>query len=169
MKSKYLVCTLLTPSFVALDQFTKVCVLSRLQWGDSWPAASSFFAISHVHNEGAVFGLLHSEPGIVRAPLFVITPLLAIWITGTVLRRLEDAQHVVAGAIALVFAGAIGNLIDRVRLGYVVDFLDFHIGRYHWPAFNVADICLAVGILILLVSSGFPWWNMTPRGNNERL
>ena len=113
-----------------------------------WP----FFNIVMVWNQGVSFGLLknHSEYGPLLLVLlsFVITVFFAVWLFRT-------RSHAQSLGIALVIAGAVGNVIDRLRFGAVIDFLDFHIAGYHWPAFNVADSCIVGGVFLLIIYALF--------------
>ncbi|MFM8314551.1 MAG: signal peptidase II, partial [Deltaproteobacteria bacterium] len=95
-------------------------------------------------------------PAYFRDPFFILVPVLALVIITAVLAKLKSNQKLTGVALSLVMGGAIGNLIDRVRFGYVVDFLDFHWKEiYHWPAFNVADSCIVVGVAYLFIQSFF--------------
>lgn len=152
VKMKYLVLFGLTAVTVLLDQLTKGMVLARFRLGESVSVVSRVFDLTYVRNPGAAFGMLaHAEPSF-RVPFFMIVPLIALVAIGYVFRKLPDRDLKLATALSLVVGGAIGNLLDRLLRGYVVDFLDFHWdGRYHFPAFNVADsaICTGVGLLML--------------------
>lgn len=152
IKAKYLVLFGLTTATVLLDQLTKRLVLARFRLGESMPVISRIFDLTYVRNPGAAFGMLaHAEPSF-RVPFFVIVPLIALVAIGYVFRKLPPRDLPLATALSLVVGGAIGNLLDRLMRGYVVDFLDFHWDiQYHFPAFNVADsaICIGVGLLIL--------------------
>lgn len=149
---KYLVLFGLTALTVLLDQLTKAAVLARFRLGESMPVVSGVFDLTYVRNPGAAFGMLaHAEPSF-RIPFFVIVPLVALVAIGYVFRRLPAGDLKLATALSLVVGGALGNLLDRLGRGYVVDFLDFHWNAsYHFPAFNIADsaICTGVGLLLL--------------------
>jgi signal peptidase II len=113
---------------------------------------SNFFNLTYVQNKGAAFGLLAQADPSFRIPFFVIIPFIALGSIAYVFRKLPALDVKLAGALSLIISGALGNLIDRVRLGYVVDFLDFHWKwLYHFPSFNVADsaICIGVGLVML--------------------
>lgn len=146
---------LLAVSVVSLvvDQWTKYLVISRFQWGESYPLISGLFSLTYVRNKGAAFGLFHRAPEAFRDPFFIIVPVVALVIIFLLFVRLTDKQRWTALALSLILGGAIGNLIDRVRFGYVVDFLDVYWRDYHWPAFNVADSCIVVGVGIMLIQS----------------
>lgn len=141
---------------IIFDQWTKQLILDRFKWGESVSIIESFFAFTYVRNMGAAFGVLHNAPAYFREPFFILVPILAMVIITAVLAKLKPSQKLTAVALSLIMGGAIGNLIDRVRFGYVVDFLDVHWKEvYHWPAFNVADSCIVVGVCYLFIQSFF--------------
>lgn len=126
----------------------------HFEYGESVAMIRDFFSLTYVRNTGAAFGFLaDAHPGF-RVPFFLIVPIIATVVLGFLYKELPKEAKWRALALGLVTGGAIGNLIDRVRLGYVVDFLDFHYKTaYYFPAFNVADSAICVGVGILLVST----------------
>ena len=117
-------------------------------------AVNSFFNLVLAHNAGAAFSFLANEPGWQRWFFAVIAFVAAIVISVLLVRHARQAgQRWFCAALALILGGAVGNLIDRVLYGYVVDFLDFHIAGWHWPAFNVADSAISVGAVLLIIDS----------------
>lgn len=127
-------------------------MLNHFEYGESVVMIRDFFSLTYVRNTGAAFGFLATANPSFRVPFFLIVPIIAMVVLGFLYRDLPQNAKWRATALGLVSGGAIGNLIDRVRLGYVVDFLDFHFKTdYYFPAFNVADsaICIGVGILLL--------------------
>lgn len=138
---------------LALDQITKALVLAWLPLGAQVPLIPEFFNLVHVHNKGVAFGLLSNlPPGFARL-FFVATTGLVVAVLGYLWWRLPDDRWPAALGYSLILTGALGNLVDRVRLGEVVDFLDLYWGRYHWPAFNVADslVCVGAGVLVWVI------------------
>ena len=130
------------------DQFTKVLIMGYYQLGDS-TQVTPFFNIVRVHNSGAAFSFLASAGGWQRWFFTAIglgAALLMVW-----LLKKHAAQKLFAFAIASILGGAVGNVIDRVLYGYVVDFLDFHWRGWHFPAFNVADSAITVGAACLIL------------------
>jgi signal peptidase II len=123
-----------------------------------------------IHNTGAAFGLLANLPPEIREPFFLVLPSLTLTAILYAYYKLPDEDVMSIYGLILIVGGALGNLIDRVRLGYVVDFLDFHwYGKYHFPAFNVADsaICIGVGILIVnLIITPEPEVDNKPTGSS---
>lgn len=134
------------------DQWTKQMVLAHFEYGESRIMIPDFFSLTYVRNTGAAFGFLANSNPTFRVPFFLIVPIVAMVVLGYLYRDLPRSSKWRSLALGLVSGGALGNLVDRIRLGYVVDFLDFHYrNQYYFPAFNVADaaICLGVGILLL--------------------
>jgi signal peptidase II len=134
----------------ALDQLTKWVVLERFAPGERL-AVTDFFNLVLVFNRGAAFNFLASAEGW-QTPLFIAVALAAAVIVSVLLWRSRGPRLYEAG-LALILAGAVGNVIDRMRLGQVVDFLDFHAFGWHWPAFNVADSAITVGAALLIAES----------------
>ncbi len=136
---------------VAIDLLTKTAIQTSLALHETIPVIEGFFNLTYIRNPGAAFGLLAETGGRVRIGFFLVSTFIAI-IVLTVLLRSADRDWPSRLAFTLILGGAVGNLIDRIRYGEVVDFLDFYVGRYHWPAFNVADSCITTGIAILLLT-----------------
>lgn len=136
---------------VALDQASKLWVLTNFQLGESRPL-TAFFNLVLVFNRGAAFGFLADAGGWQK--LFFVGLALAIsaWLIVMIRNHIESRphEHLLPAALTLVLGGALGNVIDRLRFGAVVDFLDFHVAGWHWPAFNVADSAITVGVALLL-------------------
>ena len=152
MKRKYFFLSLLTGSVIALDQVTKYFINKNFRLGESIPLVQNFFSLTYVRNTGAAFGLLANADTAFRVPFFVLVPIIALGAIAFIFKKIPSGDVRLSCALSLVVGGAIGNLIDRVYFGFVIDFLDFHWKyRYHFPAFNVADsaICVGVGILML--------------------
>ncbi|HEY5899162.1 MAG TPA: signal peptidase II [Burkholderiales bacterium] len=141
----------LAAAVVLADQVTKAIVLGRFALGERLEV-TSFFNMVLVYNKGAAFSFLSDAPGW-QTPLLIAFAVVAIGIVGTLLVRSPGRRLLCAG-LALILGGALGNLIDRLRFGQVVDFLDFHAAGWHWPAFNVADSAITVGA-VLLIFEGF--------------
>jgi signal peptidase II len=136
---------------VLLDQITKIAITRMLAFGDSYPI-TSFFNLVLAHNKGAAFSFLAAEAGWQRY-LFSGIAAIAVIFMMYLLKR-HAGQRMFCWALALILGGALGNLIDRVMYGYVIDFLDFYIpgSRWpHWPAFNVADSAIVVGAALFVI------------------
>ncbi len=131
-----------------IDQLTKVLVLGAFQLDDSTPI-TGFFNLVRVHNHGAAFSFLANAGGWQRwffTGIGVVAALFMLWML-----RSHAGQKLFSLAIALILGGAIGNVVDRLLHGYVVDFLDFYWGAWHFPAFNVADAGISVGAALLIL------------------
>lgn len=139
---------------VILDQVSKLVVVSSMQLYQSIPI-TSFFKLTYVRNTGAAFSFLSDAGGWQRwffaGLAIIISMVIAVWLT-----RLKQHETVLAVALSLVLGGAIGNLIDRLAYGYVIDFLDVYYGSWHWPAFNIADSAITLGVVLMLLES-FGW------------
>ena len=140
---------------VALDQLTKWWVRGTVQLYESHVVIPSFFSITHLQNPGGAFSLLARLDDAYRIPFFLVMTALAVAALLYFLHEIQAHQKALLFAVAGVLGGAIGNLIDRVAIGAVTDFLDVYWGRYHWPAFNVADSFITVGVIVLLAQSIF--------------
>jgi signal peptidase II len=110
-----------------------------------------FWNHRYVENPGAAWGLLSNASEAVRVPFFLLVTVGAMVFILSLFRRLEDGQRLLMVALALVFGGALGNLVDRLHLTYVIDFIDWHVGDAHWPTFNVADAGITVGVGLLML------------------
>lgn len=135
---------------LVIDQITKLVVNARILRHDSVPLIDGFLSITHVRNTGAAFGLLSSAPpGPVRVGLVIVSVLAVALIWAYARDGWHDRSVVIA--FGLVLGGALGNLLDRLRLHSVVDFVDVYWGQYHWPSFNVADMAITLGALTLFI------------------
>lgn len=151
---KYLILASIFFPVIILDQWTKHVIHTGFRWGESRPIWESFFALTYVRNSGAAFGILHRAPSWFRDPFFLAVSLIALVVIVFLFIRLTLSQKSVIVALSLILGGAVGNLIDRLRFGFVIDFLDFHWKEvYHWPSFNVADSCIVVGVGLLFLNS----------------
>lgn len=151
MKQKYWVLLVVSGWILFVDQWTKYIVQQKLALHQTVEVIQRFFNLVHVRNTGGAFGIFAGERGGIGSILFVVVSLIAI---GTILFlfvKVREDEKTLSLSFSLVLAGAIGNLIDRLRYGEVVDFLDFYLFSYHWPAFNIADsaICIGIGLIVL--------------------
>lgn len=143
---------LVTTGFIVLaDQLAKAWIMATMQLHDAFPVIDGLFSIVHVRNPGAAFGFLAGMPPLFRSTFFIAVTAAAILLILHYLRQARIDQTAYALALCLILAGALGNLIDRIRFGEVVDFLDFYIGARHWPAFNVADAAITIGAAVLVI------------------
>ena len=137
---------------ILLDRWSKLAVVARVTLGQHIPVIPNVFWISHVQNIGAAFSMFETarSPMMVRN-LLVTFSVIAVLVVVAVLWRVGRTVSITSIALALIMGGAIGNLYDRIRLAYVVDFLEVHIGTYHWPDFNIADSAIVIGACLLLI------------------
>lgn len=135
---------------VALDQITKQLIVQALPVNSHVVIGQGFFNLVHIYNRGAAFGLLSNMSPWLAKWFFVFTTGLVLLVVSYLWWRLPEGHWGPSLGYTLIMTGAVGNFIDRLRLGEVIDFLDFYWGHYHWPAFNVADslVCLGAGVLI---------------------
>ena len=139
----------LAGAVVALDQVAKVLVLDRLPLGVPIDLVDDLLSFTLVMNPGLAFGLLSSVPRAWRWVVAALSLVALAVLARVALRVLPDGGWVGRVAIGLIFGGAVGNLIDRARFGAVVDFVDVHWRGWHWPAFNVADSAITIGVALL--------------------
>lgn len=160
MKKNIIIFILGATVIVLLDQVTKAAILKKFFIHESRPVVEGFFNLVYVMNPGAAFGFLSNMSEAFRYVFFIsITVLvIALIIYYIVKSQSENVLYVIS--LTLIFGGAVGNLIDRVRFGAVVDFLDVYIGTAHWPAFNVADSAITVGAVLMI-------WGMITQRKKE--
>ena len=147
---KVLILAAVSAAIITLDQASKMYVHTHFQLHESIEVIQGFFNLTYVRNTGAAFGFLAQSHEVFRELFFLSMPPIALLIIVWILRTVPETDRWNILGLSLVFGGAIGNYIDRVRFRYVIDFLDFHVGGYSWPAFNVADSAIVGGVGILL-------------------
>ena len=129
------------------------------------PVVKAFWSHCYAENPGAAFSFARNWPEHVRVPFFHVVTILAIVMITLYYRKLEPGQHLLRAALCLVMGGAVGNLIDRLVRGYVIDFIDWHLNDYwwatpsvHWPTFNIADVGISVGVGLIALDSILQWF-----------
>lgn len=143
--------TILMSLIILVDQITKGIVQSKFFLGESVPVVDGFFNFTYVKNPGAAFGFLASASLEIRQFMFLLIPVIAcLWLV-TLIWKTRHENLLLCTAYSLILAGAVGNLIDRFSLGYVVDFLDFYYQNNHFPAFNVADSSITIAAFLLII------------------
>ena len=130
---------------VPLDQVTKIWIERNYHWGQSEPVIEGFFNLVFVKNDGIAFGMFQGNNFLMGIVVCLVLA-LAFWQA----RKFNWRSQEVSLLGGILVSGAVGNLTDRVRVGYVIDFLDFHIGQHHWPAFNVADSCISISVVWII-------------------
>lgn len=133
----------------ALDQLTKYIVMRSLALNQAVETVPGLLDLVYFKNPGAAFGIFN-DGGVWRTVFLIATSLVSLVVIGVLLRQSKDS--LMTFGLSLIAGGAVGNLIDRARFGAVVDFLYFHLGEYYWPAFNVADSAITVGVALAIAS-----------------
>lgn len=151
---------ILIPVIFVLDQLTKWLITKELVMGSSIPVIGGFLDIVYSRNRGGVFGIFQ-EGGV----YFLIASIIALILITYIYIKLYKRGRVYRYSLSLILAGAFGNIIDRIRLGFVVDFIRLHIGEhFYWPSFNIADMSIVVGAFLLL---GYTLFKKNPEKNNK--
>jgi signal peptidase II len=132
------------------DRVSKSAIASRFELGQPVPIIDGTFNITYVQNTGVAFGILSALSSPVKVLLLCVVAGIAAVVVIIYSLRNEPRNRLLQGALALVLAGALGNLYDRIRYGYVIDFLEFHARGYFWPSFNVADTSISIGVMLLV-------------------
>ena len=151
LRNRYLKFAAVAILVVVLDQISKAMVLRWMPLYDSIVVIPGFFNLTHVHNPGGAFGFLAQNGSIWRHWVFLGVSFFALGIILYFFHRTPKSLPWLSFSLALIFGGAIGNMIDRIRFGEVVDFLDVYISHLHWPTFNVADSAITIGIMIFII------------------
>ncbi len=148
MRTKGKIVFSLLAFIILLDQLSKFIVDRTMALNHSIPVIQNLFSLTYIRNTGAAFGILAGSDAAYRLPILIAFSLLAIGFIGMMLRRLPESEKGLVMALTFIMGGAIGNLIDRVVYGEVIDFLDFYWSQFHWPAFNFADSFITLGVVI---------------------
>lgn len=150
---KYAVVLSIAAVAVIIDQISKGIIRQRFALYESLSVIDSFFQLTYARNAGGAFGLFNQAARAWRLPFFLVVSCVAVVVLLLFVLRVRPGQWWLLLALGSILGGALGNLIDRMLSGEVTDFLDLYWGSYHWPTFNVADSCITVGMVILLVYS----------------
>jgi signal peptidase II len=148
---KYRIFALTAGISLLLDQWSKIYIDTHFALSQSKLLITNFFHLTYVRNPGAAFGIFADSA--IRIPFFITISSVASLVILWYVRRVPLEKTWQLLALGLIFSGAVGNLIDRIRFGEVIDFLDVHWYNYHWPAFNIADSAICVGVTIMLICS----------------
>lgn len=161
MRFRYVAASLLALVVLLADQVSKIWIIDNIPVWGGFEVIPGFFNIVHVLNKGAAFGFLNDNSITWQTTFFVCTALVAI---GVIFYLLKDTctDRWSVGALGCILGGALGNLTDRIRYGFVVDFLDVYYKNWHWPAFNIADIAICVGVALLLF-----FWVIFPKSHQH--
>jgi signal peptidase II len=147
VKYRWFVFSIISVAGLIADQLTKLYIDRSMHVYQSIPVVDNFFSITYVRNRGAAFSFLSHVSW--RRPFFVAVSVIAAVVILVAFSRLRHDQRAARISLAMIFAGAVGNLIDRARMGEVIDFIDVYWNTHHWPAFNVADSLICVGVALL--------------------
>ena len=140
-------------SVVIIDQLTKLWIMANFSLHGEQNIIPGFFNLVYVTNTGAAFGFLAGSRSWLRQAFFIAVAIAALIVILFAYGHLKKQGKIFVCALGLIAGGAVGNLIDRLRFGSVVDFLDFYLGAYHWPAFNIADSAITVGVALFLLGT----------------
>jgi signal peptidase II len=138
---------------IIIDQLTKLWIMTNFALYEQQNVIPGLFDLVYVTNTGAAFGFLAGSKNLLRQLFFVGVAIVALVVIVYAYGHLKKQGKIFVYALGLIGGGAIGNLIDRLRFGSVVDFLDFYLGSYHWPAFNAADSAITVGVGLFLLGT----------------
>ena len=136
---------------VLIDQITKLWVHDTMRIYESRPIVAGLLDLHYIRNTGAAFGFLSDSHAGFRVPFFLLVSSIAIGIILFLFHKLEESEVMMPLALSLVLGGAVGNLVDRIRLGEVIDFISIHYKAFSWPAFNVADMAITTGVSLLVL------------------
>lgn len=154
MKQKYLILFSLSGLVLCLDQLTKHWVIGRFPLNEGHTLIPGLVSLIHTRNNGFAFGLLQKAPPALQDVFFIGVPVFALILIILIFIKLQDDQVPTSVALTTILAGAIGNLIDRLQYGYVVDFLDIHVKElFHFPPFNIADCSIIIGVILMFVNT----------------
>lgn len=152
----YLVVAAIAALLIGLDQYTKYLVCAHLPLYGRIEVLPGWLDLVHIRNTGIAFGLLQGMGGRYKTAAMLVVAAVAAVLIGVLVAQVRRSEKLQIASLALILGGAIGNLIDRVRFGEVVDFIDAHWRNlYHWPAFNVADAAISVGITLIVLDELF--------------
>ena len=155
MKNKYVLLFFVSGVLIVMDQYTKLMVSLHIPLNYSVKVVEGFFNFTHIRNSGVAFGLFASQQSEYKALMFIAISTIAIIAILVIFHQTPKEKKMVQTGLILIFSGAIGNLIDRILHGEVIDFVDFFINRQHFPAFNIADSCITVGVIMMVIDLFF--------------
>jgi len=145
--NRWMLFSLITVIGLMVDQATKLYVDRVMVLHQSIPVIDGLFSFTYLRNRGAAFSFLSDASW--RLPFFILVSLVAGIVILVAMKKMREDQKMAQIALAMIFSGAFGNLIDRIRMGEVIDFIDVYWSTHHWPAFNVADSLICVGVVLI--------------------
>jgi signal peptidase II len=155
MKNKYVLLFFVSGVLVVMDQYTKLLVSLHIPLNYSVKVVNGFFNFTHIRNSGVAFGLFASQQYEYKALMFIVISIIAIMAILIIFHQTPQQKKIVLTGLILIFSGAIGNLIDRSLHGEVIDFIDFFVNKSHFPAFNIADSCITIGVILMVLDLFF--------------
>ena len=150
MRNKYLFLFVVSSVLIVIDQYTKFMVTLYIPLNYSVKVVEGFFNLTHIRNSGVAFGIFADLQSELKPYLLIFVSVIAIVAVLAIFHQTEKDKRLVQNGLVLIFSGAIGNLIDRVLHKEVIDFVDFFVENQHWPAFNVADSCITIGVMFMV-------------------
>ena len=149
MRNKYLFLFVNSSALIVIDQYTKFMITLHIPLNYSVNVVAGFFNLTHIRNSGVAFGIFSEQNSELKPYLLIFVSIIAIIAILVIFHQTEREKKLVPTGLVLVFSGAIGNLIDRVLHKEVIDFIDIFFENQHWPAFNIADACITIGVMLL--------------------
>jgi len=165
LSNKYFLLLIISGSMIVLDQYTKFMVTLHIPLNYSVQVVEGFFNLTHIRNSGVAFGLFADQQYEYKALMFITISTIAIMAILVIFHQNPKSKKLVQMGLILIFSGAIGNLIDRTLHGEVIDFVDFVFKGYHFPAFNIADSCITIGVSLMVIDLFFD--TTEPDSNSE--
>ena len=150
LRNKYLFLFIISSALIIIDQYTKFMVSLHIPLNYSVNVVAGFFNLTHIRNSGVAFGIFSEQNSELKPYLLIFVSIIAIIAILIIFHQTERGKKLVQTGLVLLFSGAIGNLIDRVLHKEVIDFIDIFFENKHWPAFNVADACITIGVILML-------------------
>ncbi len=167
LKNKYSLLFIVSGFLIVADQYTKLMVSRNITLNYSVQVIEGFFNLTHIRNSGVAFGLFSSQQFEYKALMFIAISAIAIMAILVIFHQTPEEKKLVHAGLILIFSGAIGNLIDRTLHGEVIDFIDLVIKGQHFPAFNIADSCITIGVTLMVADLfGGP---LRPESSNDNV
>ena len=164
MRNRYLFLFIISSALIVIDQYTKFMITLHVPLNYSIKVVEGFFNLTHIRNSGVAFGLFSDQPSELKPLILIIISLIAIMAILVIFHQTASERRFAQIGLVLIFSGAIGNLIDRVLHQEVIDFMDFFIQNHHWPAFNIADSCITIGVTFMVADM---FSGETPSGSTK--
>ncbi|MFQ5454769.1 MAG: signal peptidase II [Nitrospirota bacterium] len=151
-KKRYIYFFIITGSIILLDQVTKSIIHNKMRLYETIIVIDNFFNLTYVRNPGGAFSIFAETSERFRFIFFISASIIALILLVIFFIKTEADDKLTSASLSLIFGGAVGNLIDRIISGEVIDFLDFYLKGYHWPSFNIADSSITIGVSLLMLN-----------------